>query len=135
MTGDSKVKVPMAFGTKLTSFLEKPVVDITLYRQMIGFQANPREPYMMAVKNIFRYLKRSSSLGLWYPAKSGFFIQAFSDADLAGYGLDRKSTTGGYQFLDGKLVSWQSIKQTYVSLSTAEAEYIAAASCTSRKVQ
>ena len=126
MTGDSKVKVPMAFGTKLTLSLEKPAIDTTLYRQMIAslmylttsradiifsvgycvrFQANPREPHMAAVKNIFRYLKRTSILGLWYPARSGFFIQAFSNADLGGCGLDRKSITGGCQFLDGKLVN------------------------------
>ena len=98
------------------------------------FQANPREPHMLAVKNILRYLKRTTSLGLWYPSNSGFFVQAYSDADLGGCGLDRKSTTGGCQFLDGKLVSWQSKKQTCVSLSTAEAEYIAAASCTSQVI-
>ncbi|KAL7597761.1 hypothetical protein Lser_V15G21859 [Lactuca serriola] len=152
---DSKVKVPMAFGTKLTPSLEKPTADMTLYRQMIGslmyliairpnimfsvcycarFQANPHETHMLAVKNIFFYLKRTSSLGLWYPTNSGFFVQALSDADLGGCGLDRKSTTGGCQFLDGKLVSWQSKKQTRVSLSMAEVEYIAAASCTSQVV-
>ncbi|KAL7600965.1 hypothetical protein Lser_V15G25198 [Lactuca serriola] len=140
--GESKVKVPMAFGTNLTPSLEKPTANMTLYRQMIGslmyltasrpdvmfsvyycamFQDNPHEPHMMAVKNIFRYLKRTSSLGLWYPTKSGFFVQAFSDADLGGCGLDRKSTTGGCQFLDGKLVSWQSKKQICVSLSIVEA--------------
>ncbi|KAL7589316.1 hypothetical protein Lser_V15G37921 [Lactuca serriola] len=150
MIGDSKVKVPMAFRTKLTPSLEKPVADMSLYRQMIGslmyrtasrldimfsvcycarFQAKPREPHMVAVKNIFRYLKRTSSLGKWYPTNSGFFVQAFSDDDLGGCGLDRKSTTGGCQFHGGKLVSWQFKKQTCVSLSTAEAEYIAAASC------
>ena len=59
-------------------------------------------------------------------------MQAFSDADLGGCGLDRKSTSGGCQILDGKLVSWQSKKQTCVSLSIAEAEYIATASCTSQ---
>ena len=46
--------------------------------------------------------------------------------------MDRKSTTGGCQLLDGKLVSWQSKKQTCVAISTAEAEYIAAAACTSQ---
>ncbi|CAH1413683.1 unnamed protein product [Lactuca virosa] len=141
--------------TKLTPSLEKPVVDVTLYRQMIGslmyltpsrpdimfsvgycarFQANPREPHMVAVKNIFRYLKRTSSLSLWYPTRSGFFVQAFSDADLGGCGLDRKSTNGGCQFVDGKLVSWQSEKQTCVCLSAAEAEYIPATSCTSQVI-
>ncbi|KAL7584521.1 hypothetical protein Lser_V15G45558 [Lactuca serriola] len=89
---------------------------------------------MVAVNNIFRYLKRTSSLGIWYPVNSGFFVQAFSDADLGGCSLDRKSTSGGCQFLDVKLVSWQSKKQTFVSLSTAEAEYIVAASCTSQVI-
>ena len=141
----------MAFGTKLTP-LDKSTADMTLYRQMIGslmyltvscpyimfsifycarFQANPREPHMMAIMNISRYLKRTSSVGIWYPSQLGFFIQAFLDADLGGCGLDRKTTTRGCQFLHGKLISWQSKKQTCVSLSTAEAEYIAAASCTS----
>ena len=85
---------------------------------------------MTVVKNILRYLKRSSSHGIWYPSNSRFLVQAFSDGDLGGCGLDRKSTSGGCQFLDGKLVSWQSKKQTCVSLSTVEAECIASASCT-----
>ena len=101
-------------------------VDIAWYK------ANPIEPHLTAVKNIFRYLKGTVSLGLWYPTKTGFFIQAFSDSDLGGCTLDRKSTSGGCQLLDGKLVSWQSKKQTCVAISTAEAEYIAAAACTSQ---
>ncbi|XP_042757496.1 secreted RxLR effector protein 161-like [Lactuca sativa] len=127
----------MAFGTRLTPSLDKPVADITLYLQMIEslmFQANPHEPHMIAIKNILRYLRRSSSLGIWYPSNSGFFVQSFSDADLGGCGLDCKSTSMGCQLLDGKLVSWQSKKQTCVSLSTAEVEYIAVASCTSQVV-
>jgi len=61
---------------------------------------------LTAVKNILRYLKRTTSLGIWYPSGSGFFIQEFSDDGLGGCGLDRKSTSGGCQFLDGKFVSW-----------------------------
>jgi hypothetical protein len=53
----------------------------------------------------------------------------YSDSDHAGCKIDRKSTTGGCHFLGGKLVSWTSKKQTSVSLSTAEAEYVSAASC------
>ncbi|XP_023741213.1 uncharacterized mitochondrial protein AtMg00810-like [Lactuca sativa] len=125
MVGDSKVKVPIAFGMKLSPSLNKPVVDMSLYRQMIGslmFQANPFEPHMTAVKNIFRYLKRTTSLRIWYPSNSGFFAQAFSDADLGGCRLNHKSTMEGCQFLEGKLVSWKSKKQTCVSLSTVEAD-------------
>nr|GEU97276.1 hypothetical protein [Tanacetum cinerariifolium] len=48
----------------------------------------------------------------------------------AMYGLqDRKSTTGGCQFLGRRLISWQCKKQTIVATSTTEAEYVAAASC------
>ncbi|GJS90570.1 putative ribonuclease H-like domain-containing protein [Tanacetum coccineum] len=43
--------------------------------------------------------------------------------------LDRKSTTGGCQFLGRRLISWQCKKQTIVATSTTEAEYVAAANC------
>ena len=64
----------------------------------------------MELKNIFRYLKKTTSLGLWYASNSGFYVQAYSNAALGGCGLARKNTIGGCQFLDGKLVSWQSKK-------------------------
>ncbi|GKA29717.1 hypothetical protein Tco_0715962 [Tanacetum coccineum] len=54
---------------------------------------------------------------------------AYSDSDYAGASIDRKSTTGGFQFLDYKLISWQCKKQTIVANSTTEAEYIAASNC------
>ncbi|GJW87340.1 hypothetical protein Tco_0162680 [Tanacetum coccineum] len=50
-------------------------------------------------------------------------------SDYAGATLDRKSTTGGCQFLGNRLISWQCKKQTVVATSTTEAEYVAAASC------
>ena len=98
------------------------------------YQSNPREPHLNVMKNIFYYLKGTVLLGLWYPSKTGFFVQAFPDADLGGCQLDRKSTTGKCQLLDGKLVSWQSKKQTLVSISTPEAEYVAVAACISQVI-
>ena len=86
---------------------------------------------MTAAKQILQYLKGSKSLGLWYPAGNDFILQAFTDADHAGCKVDRKSTSGGCQFLGGRLVSWSSRKQSFVSLSTAEAEYMAATRCCS----
>ncbi|GJV34453.1 hypothetical protein Tco_1394853, partial [Tanacetum coccineum] len=56
-----------------------------------------------------------------------FDLEAFSDSDYAGASLDRKSTTGGCQFLRKRLISWQCKKQTIVSNSTTKAEYVAAA--------
>nr|GEV04337.1 hypothetical protein [Tanacetum cinerariifolium] len=79
--------------------------------------------------HIYRYLKGKPHLGLWYPKDSFFNLVAYSDSDYAGASLDRKSTTGGCQFLGCRLISWQCKKQTVVVTSSTEAEYVAAASC------
>ncbi|GJR74450.1 putative ribonuclease H-like domain-containing protein [Tanacetum coccineum] len=125
-------------------------VDVHLYRSMIGslmyvtasrpdimfavcacsrFQVTPKTSHLTAVKRIFRYLKGKPKLGLWYPRESTFDLESYSDSDYAGANLDRKSTTGGCQFLGRRLITWQCKKQTIVATSTTEAEYVAAASC------
>ncbi|GJY15227.1 hypothetical protein Tco_0385649 [Tanacetum coccineum] len=122
-------------------------VDEHLYRSMIGslmyltssrpnimfavcacarFQVNPKSLHLHAVKRIFRYLKGQPKLGLWYPNDSPFDLVAYTDNDYARASLDRKSTTGGCQFLGCRLISWQCKKQTVVANSTTKAEYIAA---------
>ncbi|GJZ73929.1 putative ribonuclease H-like domain-containing protein [Tanacetum coccineum] len=95
----------------------------------LQFQVTPKVSHLHAVKRIFRYLKGQPKLGLWYPRDSPFDLEAFSDSDYAGASLDRKSTTGGCQFLGKRLISWQCKKQTIVANSTTEAEYVAAANC------
>ncbi|GJW76153.1 retrovirus-related pol polyprotein from transposon TNT 1-94, partial [Tanacetum coccineum] len=57
-----------------------------------------------------------------YPKDSPFDLVAYTNSDYAGASLDRKSTTGGCQFLGCRLISWQSKKQTVVANSTTEAE-------------
>ncbi|GJZ95717.1 putative ribonuclease H-like domain-containing protein [Tanacetum coccineum] len=93
------------------------------------FQVTPKTSHLNAVKRIFKYLKGKPNLGLWYPRESPFDLEAFSDSDYGGSNLDRKSTTGGCQFLGQRLISWQCKKQTIVATSTTEAEYVAAANC------
>ncbi|GJZ09008.1 ribonuclease H-like domain-containing protein [Tanacetum coccineum] len=66
---------------------------------------------------------------LWYSRDSPFELVAYTDSDYARATQDRKSTTGGCQFLGNRLISWQCKKQTVVATSTTEAEYVAAASC------
>ncbi|GJZ89389.1 hypothetical protein Tco_0661171 [Tanacetum coccineum] len=78
---------------------------------------------------IFRYLKGQPKLGLWYPKDSPFDLVAYTDSDYVGAILDRKSTTGGCQFLGCRLISCQCKKQTVVANSKTEAEYIAASNC------
>ncbi|GKG38714.1 hypothetical protein Tco_0460426, partial [Tanacetum coccineum] len=63
------------------------------------FQVTPKTSHLNAVKRIFKYLKGKPNLGLWYPRDSPLDLEAFSDSDYGGSNLDRKSTTGGCQFL------------------------------------
>ncbi|GJU95673.1 hypothetical protein Tco_1320429 [Tanacetum coccineum] len=92
------------------------------------YQAKPTEKHLTVVKRIFRYLKDSINMRLWYPKDTGFELTAFSDSDHAGCLDSHKSTSGGIQFLGGdKLVNWSSKKQDCISMSSAEAEYAAMA--------
>ncbi|GKA62224.1 hypothetical protein Tco_0761743 [Tanacetum coccineum] len=93
------------------------------------YRANPKESHLIAVKRIFRYLKGTLVLGLWYPKCSGFDLKGYSDSDYAGCNIDRKSTLGACQLLGGKLVCWSAKKQQSVAMSLDEAEYVAAAGC------
>nr|GFA45228.1 hypothetical protein [Tanacetum cinerariifolium] len=78
------------------------------------YQAKPTEKHLTAVKRIFRYLKDTIHMGLWYLKDTGFKLTAFLDSDHAGCLDSRKRTYGGIQFLGGdKLVSWSSKKHDY----------------------
>ncbi|KAL7591537.1 hypothetical protein Lser_V15G31453 [Lactuca serriola] len=79
--------------------------------------------HLLAVKQIFRYVKGTKSLGIWYPENESFLLQKYSDSNYVGLQMDRKSTSGGCQFLGGRLISWSSKKQKSIALSTAKAEY------------
>ncbi|GJQ96469.1 ribonuclease H-like domain-containing protein [Tanacetum coccineum] len=111
--------------------LEKPLVkdrdandvDVHLYRSMIGSLM-----YLTSSRPDIIYLKGKPTLGLWYSRDSPFELVAYTDSDYVGATQDRKSTTGGCQFLGNRLISWQCKKQTVVATSTTEAEYVAVAS-------
>nr|GFA97077.1 hypothetical protein [Tanacetum cinerariifolium] len=123
-------------------------ISVHLYRSMIGclmyltatrpdimfavcaaarHQVTPKTSNLCSVKRIFKYLTAYPKFGLWYPRDSPFDLEAFSDNDYAGAHGDRKSTTGGCQFLRRRLISWQCKKQTIVATSSCEAEYVAVA--------
>jgi hypothetical protein len=92
-------------------------------------QVKPKVSHLNAVKRIFRYLRQQPKLGLWYPRESPFNLEAFSDSDYPGDNYNRRSTTGGCQYLGRRLVSWQCKKPTIAASSSTEAEYVVAASC------
>ncbi|GJU36395.1 hypothetical protein Tco_1184749 [Tanacetum coccineum] len=60
--------------------------------------------------------------GLGYSKDSPFELVAYTDSDYARATQEKKSTTGGCQFLGNRLISWQCKKQTVVATSTTEAE-------------
>ncbi|KAJ9541677.1 hypothetical protein OSB04_028183, partial [Centaurea solstitialis] len=153
MSGCHSIGTPMATGNSIGPDHEGKDVDLRNYRSMVGslmyltasrpdimfatcvcaiYQAKPKESHLAAVRRIFRYLKGTPYYGIWYPKGLGFELQAYTDADYGGCNMDRKSTSGHFQFLGNKLVSWASKKQQCVSTSTAESEYVAAASCCSQ---
>ena len=86
--------------------------------------SKPAEVHLTAVKQIYRYLKGSLEITLKYKSEYAQLI-GYSDADLAGDLDDRHSTTGHMFLMNGGPVSWFSKKQSIVTLSTAEAQYVA----------
>nr|GEY68997.1 hypothetical protein [Tanacetum cinerariifolium] len=145
---DSKpMKTPMSSDTKLTKDEECELVDSTMYRGMIGsllyltasrpdimfsvrlcarFQEALKTSHLEAVKGIFRYIKGTTHLGLWYPKGTGIETVVYADSDHAEDYVDRKSTSGICTFVGCCLTSWFSKKQTALAISTIEAEYVSA---------
>ncbi|GKA32588.1 retrovirus-related pol polyprotein from transposon TNT 1-94 [Tanacetum coccineum] len=146
MEKGQSIGTPMATKPKLDADLSGEPVDQTDYRSKIGslmyltssrpdivqavcycarYQARPTEKHLKEVKRIFRYLRGTIHMGLWYPKGYSFELTAFSDADHAGCVDTRKSTSEGIQFIGDKLVSWMSKKQDCTAMSSAKAEYVA----------
>jgi hypothetical protein len=123
------VSTPMSSMTSLGSDEDCEAVDQREYRSMIGsllyltttrpdiqfvvglcarFQSSPHSSHRTAVQRIFRYLKHTPEFEIWYSASSSLDLVGFSDADFAGYGIDRKSTSGSCHFLGSSLICWSS---------------------------
>jgi len=104
--------------------------DIMHAMGIVGiFQVNPKESHLQAVKRIFKYLQGTQNFGLWYPRDTDLTLHAYTDAYWADSVDDRKIISGGAFYMGSILVSWFNKKQSSIALSTAEAEYVAAASC------
>ncbi|CAL5421106.1 unnamed protein product [Camellia sinensis] len=125
-------------------------VDDTLYKQMVGslmyltatrpdimhavsvisrYMECPTKTHLLAAKRIFRYLQGTKEFGLFYKNGEKLGLFGFTDSDYAGDSDDRKSTSG-YVFMMGTgAISWSSKKQPIVTLSSTEAEFVAATAC------
>ena len=129
-------------------------VDATQYRRLVGslrylvhtrpdlafsvgyvsrFMQRPTTEHQQAVKRIIRYVAGTLDHGLYYPRCPGeAHLVGYSDSDHGG-DIDTSKSTSGILFFLGKcLVSWQSVKQQVVALSSCEAEYIAASTASTQ---
>jgi hypothetical protein len=135
------VSTPMSSAASLGPDEDGEVVDQREYMSMIGsllyltatrpniqfavglctrFQSSPRSSHRTAVQRVFRYLKHTLEFEIWYSTSSSLDLAGFFDADFAGCGIDRKSTSGTCHFLGSSLVCWSSRKQSSVTQSTTE---------------
>jgi hypothetical protein len=110
--------------------------DLTYAIEYVSrFLERPTEEHLQAVKKILRYITRTLQYGLRYGRQTGATrLVGYCDSDLAGDIDTRKSTTGALFFLGKSLVSWQSLKQRVVALSSCEAEYIAVTTTTTQAI-
>nr|GEX16320.1 copia protein [Tanacetum cinerariifolium] len=105
LTDGKSASTPIYTEKPLLKDPDEEDVDVHTYRSMIG-------------SLMFDFIKTRH-----------YVCMAYLDSDYAGASVDRKSTTGGSQFLGCRLISWQCKKQTVVATSSTEAKYVAAASC------
>lgn len=146
---------PVDKNTVLSKECDSPKVDEKLYRQAIGslmfaaivarpdisfsvnvvsrFQNSPTKMHWNAVKRIFQYLKQTAGYKIKYSCIENDVLKGYADADFAGDPDTRRSTTGYVFLLSNGVITWCSSAQKSVSLSTAEAEYVAA-SCATREL-
>nr|GEV10330.1 retrovirus-related Pol polyprotein from transposon TNT 1-94 [Tanacetum cinerariifolium] len=86
--------------------------------------ADPETSHLEVVKRIFRYIKGTTHLGLWYPKGAVIETVVYADSDHARDYVDKKSTSGICTFVGCCLTSWFSKKQTALAISTTELEYV-----------
>ncbi|GJU23567.1 retrovirus-related pol polyprotein from transposon TNT 1-94 [Tanacetum coccineum] len=139
------MKTPMSSDTKLAKDEQCESVDSTKCRGIIDsllyltasrpdimfnvclcahFQEAPKTSHLEAVKHIFRYIKGTTHLGLWYPKGTDIETVVYADSGHAGDYVDQKSTSSICTLVGYCLTSWFSKKQTALAISTTEAEYV-----------
>ncbi|KAJ3676254.1 hypothetical protein LUZ60_003666 [Juncus effusus] len=150
MEDSNPVATPMELGAKLSKFEGGEIVDVSKYRSLVGslryltctrpdiaysvgvvsrFMEEPRYSHWKAIKRILRYIRGTESLGLYYSKTNEYKLVGYSDSDWCGDVDDRKSTSGYVFYIGDTSFTWMSKKQPIVTLSTCEAEYVAASWC------
>ncbi|KAI5401249.1 hypothetical protein KIW84_065918 [Lathyrus oleraceus] len=142
------VENPMVPGFKISKDENGIEMDGSFFKQLIGsmmyltatspdimyavsllsrYMSRPTEVHHSAAKRILRYLQGTTTFGILYRRGGSHELISFTDNDYAGSMEDRRSTSNYVFMLSGEAVTWSSRKQPIVTLSTTEAEFIAAA--------
>ncbi|XP_052479605.1 uncharacterized mitochondrial protein AtMg00810-like [Gossypium raimondii] len=150
MANCNPVGTPVKTSLKLVKDDTGRDVDNTLYKKIVGslmyltatrpdityainlicrFMECPKEMHLQAVKRILRYLQGTTDYEILYKKGEKSTLIGFTDSDYARDQDDRKSTSGYVFMLGTGVVSWSSRKQLIVTLSTTEAELVAASAC------
>ncbi|CBI35129.3 unnamed protein product, partial [Vitis vinifera] len=128
-------------GKKVDSIIYKQIVGSLMYLTatrpdimhsvslISRYMENPTELHFLAAKKICRYLQGTKDFGLFYKKGKRSDLIGFTDSDYAGDQDNRRSTSGYVFMLGTGAVSWSSKKQPIVTLSTTEAEFVAATVC------
>ena len=155
MDKSNSVLNPMVPGEKLQKDQDGMKIDSTYYKQIVGslmyltatrpdvmfavslisrYMEHPTKLHLQAATKILRYLRGTADYGVFYKKGGNEELVAYTDSDYAGDLDDRKSTSGYVFLLSSAAISWLSKKQPVVSLSTTEAEFIAASTCACQAV-
>ncbi|KAG6537922.1 hypothetical protein ZIOFF_003025 [Zingiber officinale] len=150
MDNSKSINTPVECGVKLSKHDEEEKVDPTFFKSLVGslryltctrpdilyavglvsrYMEDPTTTHLKIAKRILRYIKGTIDFGLLYSTSNHFKLEGYSDSDWGGDIDDRKSTTGFVFFMGDTAFTWMSKKQPIVTLSTCEAEYVAATSC------
>jgi len=108
--------------------------DIAFASMWLGqYASKPTRSHFLLTKHVLRYLAGSSLLVLSFGSPSSLSpklnghlrVLGCADADWASDSMDRRSISGYCFFFNNGLISWSSVKQRAVALSSTEAEYYA----------
>jgi hypothetical protein len=143
------MNTPMEKKLKLLVDTSSELIDAMLYRQIIvllmylmntkpyifffvntlsPFLVEPRRVHLVAAKHVMRYVKGTLDYGLNYSGDHDFILSGYTNSDWARSVSDRKSNSGCCFSLGSLMISWKSRKQSSISFSMAEVEYIVACS-------
>ncbi|GJT63798.1 retrovirus-related pol polyprotein from transposon TNT 1-94 [Tanacetum coccineum] len=133
MTGGTPLQDPLLYRT-----LVGKLIYLTITRHDLAFSAQalsqflqiPTTLHMKALIKVLRYVKLTTSQGLFFPTNNNLHMTVFCDSDWASCPFSRRSFTGYGVFLGPSLISWQSKKQLVISRSSTEVEYRALADTT-----